>query len=68
MKLSNISWAISFHHSQNASHHARASIDMNHINIVFVISLAIHILSNTTISVKNNIIAFDQLAIILAVF
>jgi hypothetical protein len=44
------------------------NIDINQIRIVFVISVAIHILSSTTINVKNNIITFAQLAIILAVF
>jgi hypothetical protein len=33
-----------------------------------VISVAIHIFDNTTIIVKNSIITFAQLAIILAVF
>jgi hypothetical protein len=41
---------------------------MNQISIVFVISVAIPILSSTTIRVKNNIITLAQLAIILAVF
>ena len=45
-----------------------ASIETNHINIVLVISVAIHIFDKTTISVKNNIIIFAQLAIIFAVF
>ncbi|MBT3726990.1 hypothetical protein HOG21_04840 [bacterium] len=68
LKLSSISLAIFFHHNQNASHHDIASIDTNHINIVFVISVAIHILSSTTIKVKNSIIIFAQIATILAVF
>jgi len=68
LKLSSISCATSFHHSQNASHPAMEIIDINHIRIVVVISEAIQILSNTTIKVKNNIIILAQLAITFAVF
>jgi hypothetical protein len=68
LKLSSISCAISFPQSQNASHPAIASIDINQMSIVFVISVAIPILLSTTIRVKKRIIIFAQEAIILAVF
>jgi hypothetical protein len=68
LKLSNISLAISLPHNQKAKPHANASIEINHINIISVIFVLIHIFHNTTIKVKNSIIIFHQLATILAVF
>ena len=68
LKLSNISFAISFQPSPKAKPQAIESIEINQINIVCIIQLSIQTLSNTIISVKNNIITFAQAAIILAVF
>ena len=68
LKLSKISFAISFHPSPKAKPHAIESIEINQINIVWIIQLSIQTLSNTIISVKNKIITFAQAAIILAVF
>jgi hypothetical protein len=67
LKLSKISFAISFHHNQNANHHAIANIEINQIKTVLIIILSIQILFNTTINVKNNITTLAHEAIILAV-
>jgi hypothetical protein len=68
LKLSNTSFAKSFHPSQNASPQAKASIEINQIKIVFVIVAAIQIFDKTIIKVKNIITTFAQVAIIFAVF